>query len=700
MKNTKRYFQRNNKLQPLFVEICDFPETPYLYQSKSFIMNDIQKRIETLRAELRAHNYKYYVLAQPEITDFEYDMLMKSLQELEENYPQYDDPNSPTKRVGSDLSLEFKQVKHRFPMLSLANTYSREELEAFAARVKKGLGVQPEYVVELKYDGASISLTYENGQLLRAVTRGDGTQGDDVTNNIRTIRSIPLQLSGNSYPDFFEIRGEVFMPHAVFERLNKTRTENNEQPFATPRNAAAGTLKMQKSSEVAKRGLDCFLYFVVADDAPADTHYETLLQARKWGFKVPEYMIKTDKLDDIHRFISDWDLKRKYLPFDIDGIVVKVNSYDNQEALGMTAKSPRWAISYKFKAEQMQTYLNSVEYQVGRTGAITPVANLEPVFLAGTTVKRASLHNEDQIKLLDLRIGDLVFVEKGGEIIPKIVGVAEHTENSQPIQFITHCPECGTELVRKAGEAKHFCPNENACPPQIRGKIKHFISRKAMNIDSIGEETVDLFLREGLIKNMADLYDLKAEQIIALDRFRQKSAENIIIGVEASKSVPYPRVIYALGIRYVGETNAKTLASAFNDVYKLAAAKYDELIAVDEIGETIANSVIDYFNLPSNQEIVERLMQYGLQLKKSADEMPKSNKLEGKKLVISGTFEKHSRDEYKKMIEQHGGKNVSSVSAKTDYLLAGDNMGPSKLEKAESLNVKIISESEFLDMLE
>jgi len=663
-------------------------------------MSDIKKRIDALRNELRIHNHKYYVLAQPEISDFEYDMLMKSLQELEDQHPEYDDPNSPTKRVGSDLSTEFKQVKHRFPMLSLANTYSREELEAFAARVKKGLGFQPEYVVELKYDGASISLTYENGQLLRAVTRGDGSLGDDVTNNIRTIRSIPLQLDGNSYPDFFEIRGEVFMPHAVFERLNKHRIENNEQPFANPRNAAAGSLKMLKSNEVAKRGLDCFLYFVVAEDAPADTHYETLIQAKKWGFKVPEYMIKTDNFDDIHHFISDWDLKRKDLPFDIDGIVVKVNHYEYQETLGMTAKSPRWAISYKFKAEQMQTHLNSVEYQVGRTGAITPVANLEPVFLAGTTVKRASLHNEDQIQRLDLRIGDLVLVEKGGEIIPKIVGVAKHDNNSKPIEFISHCPECGTKLIRKTGEAKHFCPNENACPPQIRGKIKHFISRKAMDIDSIGEETVDVFLREGLIENMADLYDLKTEQIIALDRFKQKSAENIIRGVEASKSVPYPRVIYALGIRYVGETNAKTLAAAFDDVYKLAAAKYDDLIAVDEIGETIANSVIDYFNLPSNQEIVERLMQYGLQLKKSTDDLPKSNKLEGKRLVISGTFEKHSRDEYKAMIEQHGGKNVSSVSAKTDFLLAGDNMGPSKLEKAKSFNVNIISESDFLDMLE
>lgn len=663
-------------------------------------MSEVKKRIEALRNELSNHNHKYYVLAQPEISDFEYDMLMESLIALEVKHPEFDDVNSPTKRVGSDLSSVFKQVKHRFSMLSLANTYSREELEAFDARVEKGLGFKPEYVAELKYDGASISLTYENGELLRAVTRGDGTEGDDVTNNIRTIRSIPLKLNGNSYPDFFEIRGEIFMPHAVFERLNNNRIKNNELPFANPRNAAAGSLKMLKSNEVAKRGLDCFLYFVVAEDAPASTHYETLLQARKWGFKVPEYMIKTKNLDDIHEFISAWDLKRKDLPFDIDGIVIKVNSYEDQSTLGMTAKSPRWAISYKFKAEQMQTQLNSVEYQVGRTGAITPVANLDPVFLAGTTVKRASLHNEDQIKRLDLHIGDLVFVEKGGEIIPKVIGVAKRSEKSKPIEFISHCPECGAELVRKKGEAKHFCPNENACPPQIHGKINHFTSRKAMNIDSIGEETVDLFLREGLIQNMADLYDLKVEQIVKLDRFRQKSAENIVNGVEASKSVPYPRVIYALGIRYVGETNAKTLAAAFDDVYKLAAAKFEALIAVDEIGETIANSVIDYFNIPSNQEIVERLVQYGLQLKKSEDEMPESDKLNGKRIVISGTFEHHSRDEYKTMIELHGGKNVSSISAKTDYLLAGDKMGPSKLEKAKSLNLKIISESDFLGMLE
>ncbi len=661
-------------------------------------MNNIKDRIDRLRKQLWEHNHKYYVLAQPEVSDYEYDMLLKELQRLEDENPEFDDPNSPTKRVGSDLSQEFKQVKHRFPMLSLANTYSREELDAFDARVRKGLDSEPEYVVELKYDGASISLTYEKGKLLRAVTRGDGTQGDDVTDNIRTIPSIPMVLHGDNYPDFFEIRGEVFMPHSSFDRLNKRREENGEQCFANPRNAAAGTLKMQKSSEVAKRGLDCFLYYVMSEEAPVETHYESLMLARSWGFNIPEYMLKTKSLDEVFQFISDWDEKRSALEFDIDGIVIKLNDYQQQEELGMTAKSPRWAISYKFKAEQAQTSLNSVEYQVGRTGAITPVANLEPVFLAGTTVKRASLHNEDQIKLLDLRIGDTVLVEKGGEIIPKIVGIAKHAEDSKPIDFIQTCPECGTELVRKEGEAKHFCPNENACPPQIKGKIKHFISRKALDIDSIGEETVDVFLREGLIKNMADLYDLREEQIVALERFREKSAQNIIQGIEASKEVPYPRVIYALGIRYVGETTAKTLAKAFKDIYRLAAAKYDDLIAVDEVGDIIAKSVIDYFNLSSNQEIVERLVQYGLQMKQEVDENV-SDKLQGKRIVISGTFEKHSRNEYKAMIEQHGGKNVSSVSAKTDYLLAGDNMGPSKLEKAEKLNVTIISESDFLEII-
>ena len=662
-------------------------------------MGETENRINLLRQELHRHNYKYYVEADPEISDFEYDQLMKELQELEEKHPEFDDPNSPSRRVGSDLNQNFNQVRHRFPMLSLANTYNKEELEAFTTRVEKALGGEPEYVVELKYDGASISLTYENGYLLRAVTRGDGTQGDDVTNNIRTIGSVPLQLHGESWPDFFEIRGEVFMPHAVFSRLNSEREERGEQPFANPRNAAAGTLKMQKSQEVAKRGLDCFLYYVVSGDAPAETHYETLIMAREWGFKVPEYMLKTRDVSEIHTFIEHWEVARKELPFDIDGIVIKVNHYAQQEELGMTAKSPRWAISYKFKAEQMKTRLNSVEYQVGRTGAVTPVANLEPVFLAGTTVKRASLHNQDQIQLLNLHIGDMVMVEKGGEIIPKIVGVAEHSENSEPVKFITHCPECGTELVRKEGEAKHFCPNENNCPPQIKGKIKHFISRKAMDIDSMGEETVDLFLREGLIRNMADLYELRAEDILKMDRFREKSAQNIISGIGASKQVSYHRVLFALGIRYVGETTAKTLAKHFSDVYRLAAASQEELEAVDEIGETIASSVIEYFNLPSNREIVERLIQYGLQLERDEEASESSDKLKGLKIVISGKFSQHSRDEYKQMIEANGGKNVSSVSAKTDFLLAGENMGPSKLEKAEKLGVKILSESEFLAMI-
>lgn len=664
-------------------------------------MKEIQNRIFLLRKELRKHNRKYYVEAMPEISDFEYDQLMNELMRLEAEFPEFDDPNSPTKRVGSDLNQAFIQVKHRFPMLSLANTYNKEELEAFVSRVEKGLGEKPEYVVELKYDGASISLTYENGKLLRAVTRGDGTQGDDVTDNIRTIRSIPLELQGD-FPEWFEIRGEVFMPRAVFNRLNKERTLAGEQPFANPRNAAAGTLKMQKSQEVAKRGLDCFLYYVVAADSPAETHYETLKMAADWGFKVPDYMLKTKDVQQIYHFIQSWDDKRNELPFDIDGIVIKVNRFNHQEELGLTAKFPRWAISYKFKAEQMKTRLNSVEYQVGRTGAITPVANLEPVFLAGTTVKRASLHNQDQIELLNLHIGDMLLVEKGGEIIPKIVGVAEHSNKAEPVKFITHCPECSTPLVRKEGEAKHFCPNENACPPQITGKIKHFIARKAMNIDSIGEETVDLFFREGLIRNIADIYDIKLEEILHLERFREKSAQNIINGIEASKQVPYYRVLFALGIRFVGETTAKTLARHFSDVYKLAAASKEELLEVDEVGAIIADSVIDFFNKKANQEIVERLIQYGLQLKQAASETQTetTNRLKGLKIVISGKFLQHSRDEYKAMIEQHGGKNVSSVSAKTDFLLAGENMGPSKLEKAEKLGVKIISETDFLSMIE
>lgn len=662
-------------------------------------MADVKKRIDALRKNLNYHNKKYYVDAAPEISDFEYDQLMNELIKLENEHPEYEDPNSPTKRVGRDFNQEFVQVKHRTPMLSLDNTYSRGELTAFDTRVKKGLDREPEYVCELKYDGVSISLTYENSVLQRAVTRGDGYQGDDVTDNIRTIRSVPLRVQGENIPELFEIRGEVFMPKAVFEELNAKKAEEGKQPFANPRNAAAGSLKMQKSSEVAKRKLECFLYYLVPGDVPAKTHYDSLLLAKKWGFRVPDFMTRTRSLQDVFEFIDNWDVKRHNLAFEIDGIVIKVNDYDMQEELGMTAKSPRWAIAYKFKAEQATTKLESVEYQVGRTGAVTPVANLKPVQLAGTLVKRASLHNADQMKLLDIHEGDMVYVEKGGEIIPKIVGLAKHAENSKPLEFISKCPECGTTLVRKEGEAKHYCPNGNACPPQIRGKIEHFISRKAMNIDSLGSETIDLFLRRNLIKNMADLFILKKEDILLLDRFREKSAQNIIQGIQEAKNVPYPRVIYALGIRYVGEATAKVLARSFPDVYKLAAASEEDLQAIDDIGETTAKSVVEYFNLPANQEIVERLRSYGLQLEAGEENLPVSNKLEGERIVISGVFTNHSREELKKMVEDHGGKIVQSVSAKTTYLLAGENMGPAKLNKAESLGVKIISEDEFLKMI-
>jgi DNA ligase (NAD+) len=658
-----------------------------------------KQRIQELRKSLSYHNHKYYVQADPEISDFEYDQMMNELVELEKKHPEFDDPNSPSKRVGNDINQNFEQVKHRFPVLSLDNTYNQEELKAFYQRVRKGLGEAPEYVCELKYDGVSISLTYENGILKRAVTRGDGYQGDDVTDNIRTIGSVPMKVKGENMPAFFEIRGEVYMPAAVFAELNRNREKEGKSPFANPRNAAAGSIKMQKSAEVAKRKLECFLYYLVAENAPAETHYKSLQLAKKWGFRVPEHMQKATDLNSVFEFIDAWDEKRYDLPYEIDGIVIKVNHYNQQEELGYTAKSPRWAISYKFKAEQVVTTLKAVEYQVGRTGAVTPVAMLEPVQLAGTTVKRASLHNADQIKLLDLHEGDRVFVEKGGEIIPKIVGVDEHAPDSKPVEFITHCPECGTKLIRKEGEAKHFCPNENACPPQIRGKIEHFISRKAMDIDSLGSETIDLFLREGLINNMADLFELKKEDILKLDRFREKSAQNIIDGIQEAKKVPYPRVLYALGIRYVGETTAKVLARAFSDVYKLAAASQQELEAIDDIGETTARSVVEYFELPSNQEIVERLRSYGLQMKAGEESRRESDVLNGLKIVISGVFENHSRQELKTLIEKHGGKNVQSISSNTSYLLAGDNVGPSKRKKAEDLNIPVISETEFTEML-
>jgi DNA ligase (NAD+) len=663
-------------------------------------MQDPGKRIEELRKTLNYHNKKYYVDAQPEISDFEYDQLMHELIELENKHPEYDDPASPSRRVGRDINQEFEQVKHRSPMLSLDNTYSKEELQAFMQRVHKGLGQDPEYVCELKYDGVSISLTYENAVLTRAVTRGDGYQGDDVTGNVRTIHSVPLKIQGENIPELFEIRGEIYMPRPVFDELNKQREKEGKEPFANPRNAAAGSLKMQKSSEMAKRKLDCFLYSLVPGDTPAKTHYSSLKLAKTWGFRVPDEMVKTSEYNDIFDFIEHWDKQRKDIDFDIDGIVIKVNDFSLQEELGMTAKSPRWAIAYKFKAEQVITKLESVEYQVGRTGAITPVANLKPVHLAGTTVKRASLHNADQIKLLDLHIGDDVYVEKGGEIIPKIVGVANRDKESKPIQFINTCPACGTELVRKEGEGKHFCPNENGCPPQISGKIKHFISRKAMDIDSMGEETVDLFIREGLINNMADLFSIRKEDILKLDRFKEKSAQNIIDGIQEAKNVPYHRVIYALGIRYVGETTAKVLAKAFPDIYKLAAASKEKIASVGDIGDTIARSVVDYFNLPSNQEIVERLAEEGLQMKAEQSETHMSDKLNGAKIVISGTFENHSRDELKDLIEKHGGNNVQSVSSKTDYLLAGENIGPAKLEKAKKHGIRIISEENFEEMIE
>ncbi|MEA3448139.1 MAG: NAD-dependent DNA ligase LigA [Bacteroidota bacterium] len=663
-------------------------------------MQDPGKRIKELRKTLHYHNKKYYVDAQPEISDFEYDQLMHELIKLEKEHPEYDDPVSPSKRVGRDINQEFEQVKHRSPMLSLDNTYSKEELQAFLQRVHKGLGQDPEYVCELKYDGVSISLTYEKAVLTRAVTRGDGYQGDDVTDNVRTIHSVPLKIQGENIPELFEIRGEIYMPRPVFDELNTQREKEGKEPFANPRNAAAGSLKMQKSAEMAKRKLDCFLYSMVAGDTPAKTHYNSLKLAKMWGFRVPENMKLANNHNDIFDFVDYWDENRKKLPYDIDGIVLKVNDFSMQEELGMTAKSPRWAIAYKFKAEQLVTRLESVNYQVGRTGAITPVANLKPVYLAGTTVKRASLHNADQIKLLDLYVGDDVYVEKGGEIIPKVVGVANRNENTKPIEFISKCPACGTELVRKEGEAKHFCPNENGCPPQISGKIKHFISRKAMDIDSIGEETVDLFIREGLIRNVADLFELKAEDILKLDRFREKSAKNIIDGIQEAKEVPYPRVVYAMGIRYVGETTAKVLSKAFPDIYKLAAASKEKIASFDEIGGTIAQSVVDYFNLPSNQEIVERLVEHGLQLKAEPSDTQITNKLNGAKIVISGSFENHSRDELKALIEKHGGKSVQSVSSKTDYLLAGENIGPAKLEKAKKHNISIISENEFRKMID
>ena len=665
-------------------------------------MDIFASRIQELREELERHNYNYYVLSAPTISDFEFDQKMRELQELEQAYPAYDDPDSPTHRVGSDLSKEFAKVVHKYPMLSLGNTYSQAEVSDFYEQVSRGLNEPFELVAELKYDGTSISLTYEQGRLVKAVTRGDGVQGDDVTANVKTIRSIPLRLQGDDYPAQFEIRGEILLPWAEFDRLNKEREEQEEPLFANPRNAASGTLKQQNPAIVAARKLDAYLYYLLGEELPADTHWDNLAAARRWGFKIPQVMKLCHTLQDVFDYIAYWDVERKNLPVATDGIVLKVNSLRQQRNLGFTAKSPRWAIAYKFQAERAETRLNSVSFQVGRTGAITPVANLEPVLLAGTIVKRASLHNADIIDGLDLHLGDQVYVEKGGEIIPKIVGVNTEARTAglgEKISFIKTCPECGTPLMRPEGEAAHYCPNEIGCPPQIKGRIEHFVTRKAMNIN-IGPETIEDLYEAGLVKDSADLYTLQVSDLLRLERWAEKSAQNLLESLAASKQVPFERVLYALGIRYVGETVAKRLALSFHSIEALEQASFESLVAVDEIGERIAQSVRAYFADARNQAIVKRLTEQGLQMSLSEERLAnRSDRLKGLTIAISGTFSKHSRDEYKAMIEQHGGKNSGSVSGKTNYILAGENMGPAKLEKAAKLGVKIIHEEEFLSML-
>ena len=642
------------------------------------------------------------MLNAPEISDKEFDDLMRELQDLEKEHPEYQDDNSPTMRVGSDLNKNFTQVAHKYPMLSLGNTYSENEVTDFYERVKKALNEDFEICCELKYDGTSISLTYEDGKLVRAVTRGDGEKGDDVTDNVKTIRTIPLVLHGN-YPKSFEIRGEILMPWVVFEELNREKEAREEPLFANPRNAASGTLKLQNSAIVASRKLDAYLYYLLGEELPCDGHYENLQAAASWGFKTSEHTRKAHSLEEVFEYINYWDTERKNLPVATDGIVLKVNSLRQQKNLGFTAKSPRWAIAYKFQAERALTRLNRVTYQVGRTGAVTPVANLDPVQLSGTIVKRASLHNADIIEGLDLHIGDMVYVEKGGEIIPKITGVDKDARSmliGEKVKFITHCPECGSKLIRFEGEAAHYCPNETACPPQIKGKIEHFISRKAMNIDGLGPETVDMFYRLGLIKDTADLYQLKTDDIKNLERMGEKSAENIVNGIAASKEVPFERVLFALGIRFVGETVAKKIAKSFTDIEELENADLEKLKNIDEIGEKIAQSIITYFSNPVNRELVERLKSNGLQLHRTEEDLSGyTDKLAGQSIVISGVFTHHSRDEYKEMIEKNGGKNVGSISSKTSFILAGENMGPAKLEKAQKLGVKIMSEDEFLALL-
>ncbi len=662
----------------------------------------MEERILALRQELRQADHDYYVLSMPVMSDFDYDAKMRELQDLEAQYPQFFDENSPTQRVGSDLSQGFVQEAHRYPMLSLGNTYSEEEVADFFHRTAKLLEEDFDIVCELKFDGTSISLVYEEGRLVKALTRGDGRKGDNVTQNIRTIRSIPLQLRGEGYPPYLEMRGEILMPWKVFEELNRERERNEESLFANPRNAASGTLKQQNSKVVASRKLDAFLYYMLSDTLPAPTHYDNLLLARSWGFRISDTMRLCHGLEEVLDFIHYWDVKRKSLPVATDGIVLKVNSLQQQEQLGYTAKSPRWAIAYKFQAERACTRLNSVSYQVGRTGAVTPVANLDPVQLSGTLVKRASLHNADIIETFDLHIGDEVYVEKGGEIIPKIVGVNEEARGArelEKVRFITHCPECGAELVREEGEAAHYCPNTENCPPQIKASLLHFVSRKAMDIEGLGDETVDVLYRGGLLRSIGDIYRLKAEDIASQERMGEKSAQNILSGIEASRRIPYERVLFALGIRYVGETVAKKLAYAFPSIDLLQAAGFEELSAVDEIGEKIAARVIAYFAEEKHMALIAFLRGCGLQFALSEDKRQKGDVLKGLKIVVSGTFRLHSREEYKSMIEANGAKNVASVSSKTDYILAGENMGPSKLEKARELGIKMINEEDFLAMM-
>lgn len=669
-------------------------------------LEQAQQKIQDLSAEINQHNYNYYVLSKPTISDYEFDMLLEELQKLEAQFPQLADENSPTKRVGGSITKNFETVKHKYPMLSLSNSYSKEEIADFEHRIKKLVEGELEYVCELKYDGVAIGITYKNGKLLQAVTRGDGVQGDNITENVKTIRSIPLQLKGD-FPEEFEIRGEVFMPKKVFEQLNKEKEEIGEQLYANARNTASGTLKMQDSAIVAQRKLDSYLYFVLGENLPFSTHFQAIEKAKEWGFKVPlsekKYIAKCRSVDEIFEFINYWDKARHQLDFDIDGVVIKVNSYDKQQELGMTAKSPKWAIAYKFKAEQAKTKLLEITYQVGRTGAITPVANLQPVLLAGTTVKRASLHNADQIEKLDIRINDTVLVEKGGEIIPKIVGV-EATQRdifSEPVSYITHCPECNTPLVRKEGEAQHYCPNEWGCPPQIKGKITHFISRKAMNIDGLGEETIDLLVDKNLISNSADLYELTYHQLYELEGFKEKKVQNILEGIQKSKQVPFERVLFAIGIRYVGETVAKKLAKQFKSIDAIANATFEELINTDEIGDKIAESLQQFFANEYHQQLVNRLKEKGLQLTLSEEQLANTtNKLAGLTFVVSGVFSLFSRDELKNSIEQNGGKVAGSISKKTSYIIAGENMGPSKLQKAQDLGVAIIDENKFMEMIE